>query len=153
MTEQTAPDTLLQRVIVPIASESDAQKTCQSLLPRIEDSHGEVIFLHVIEKGGGAPDKASVEQMETRAEVLFDKAEAAASARGIPAERRLVYGTDVVETILEAAQNESASSVAFTPRAGNRLVRWLSGDTALRLVTESSIPVIVFPESEEDSDS
>jgi nucleotide-binding universal stress UspA family protein len=153
MSEATASNTLLQRVIVPLASESDARKTCQSLLPRIADSHGQIILLHVIEKGGGAPDKASVEQMETRAEGLFDQAEAAASRRGIPVERRLVYGTDVVETILEVAKEESASSVAFTPRAGNRLVRWLSGDTALRLVTESSIPVIVFPEVSEDADS
>lgn len=57
-------DTLLQRIVLPIASVEDTQTTCELVLPRLRDGGGDVPAAHAIQKAGGAPDKASVEQRE-----------------------------------------------------------------------------------------
>lgn len=63
-----------------------------------------------------------------------------------PVETDLRYGVDVVETILEAGRDHDASAIVFTPRSGGRLVRLLTGDVALSLVTESDRPVVALPD-------
>lgn len=104
--------------------------------------------VHVIEKAGGAPDKASVEQREERAAEIFD---AIAECLGDHAlETEIRYGTDVADTIFEAAADYDATAIAFTPRSGGRWIRLLTGDVAMTLVTETDRPVIVLPDVPED---
>lgn len=129
---------LLDHVLLPVAHEEDAEGTAMAL--ELYDP-GRVTALHVVEKGGGVPDKTPVEQSEEVAEDSF-----VAVRRVFPdADDRVVYGRDVVDAVFEAAEEVDASAVAFRPRGGNRLTRFLSGDLSLELVTTADRPVIALP--------
>lgn len=134
----TMSEGLLDHLLVPVASEEDAQKTAQ-ILETYEC--GKVTVTHVIEKAGGAPDKLPVEQAEQHGEASF-----AAFREIIPdADSELTYDRDVVGAIFDLAAAIDATAIAFRPRQGGRLVQFLSGDTALKLVTEGDRPVIALP--------
>ena len=60
---------IFERVLLPIAEEEDARATARAFRRHVGDS---VVAVHVVEKAGGAPDKASVEQRELAAEDAFD---------------------------------------------------------------------------------
>lgn len=129
------------RVLVPIADPDDAVETARALGPYLDDAT--VVAVHVIEKAGGAPDKASVEQREGYAEAIFD-----AFREQLPdAETETRFGTDVAGTIFETAAEVNAGVVVLTPRGGSRWVRLLTGDVALSLVTDVDRPVVVLPEA------
>jgi nucleotide-binding universal stress UspA family protein len=132
---------LLDRVVLPVDSEEDAESSARALAGQ---EYGEVVVVHVVEKAGGAPDKAGVEQRELAAEEMFEAARAVLG----DVETELYYGTDVVETIFEAAADHDATAVVVTPRGGSRFVQLITGDVALRLITENDHPVVVLPDGE-----
>ena len=134
---------LLDRVLLPVADEDDATASARALK---NQQYGDVVVVNVIEKAGGAVDKASVEQRELDAEDMF----AAASAVLGDVETDIYYGTDIVDTIFEAADDVNATAVVVTPRGGNRFVRLLSGDVALKMITENDRPVVVLPDGDSD---
>jgi nucleotide-binding universal stress UspA family protein len=134
---------LLDRPLVPIANADDARTTARALSPYLGDGRPHVLY--VVEKAGGAPDKAGVEQREEEAGKAFD---AFADELGREVETEVRYATEVPEAVFEAARETEATSVAFVPRAGGRIVRALSGDIALTLVTENDIPVVSLPTDE-----
>lgn len=135
------PESLTQHLLVPVANEEDARETAR-ILGAYE--YDEVTVVHVIEKAGGVPDKLPVEQAEQRA------AESLAAFREfIPqVNEETAFRRDVVEAIMDVAADVNASAIAFRPRGGNRLVQFLSGDTALKLVTNADRPVIALPEED-----
>ncbi|MEF8883321.1 MAG: universal stress protein, partial [Halapricum sp.] len=133
-------DRLFARVLLPIASTGDAEATATALEGYDID---EIVAVHVIEKAGGAPDKASVQQREEEAVEIFH---ALREALDKPLETEILYGTDVAETIFEAAHDVGANSIIITPRGGSRWIRLLTGDVALSLVTETDLPVVVLPD-------
>lgn len=135
--------TLLQRVVVPVATEEDAAETCAALSPYVGEIE-DVVAVHVIEKAGGGIDKAPLEKRQEDAEDILDVVEDAL-ADDVSVERDTAYGTDVVETLLAEADRHDATAVAFVAREGSRLVRLLSGDTSIRLVTEATLPVVALP--------
>jgi nucleotide-binding universal stress UspA family protein len=139
---------LFDRVVVPVASPEDAVATCRAVGPYLT---GTVVAVHVIEKAGGAPDKAGVEQREEYAEELFDAMEDCLDD-GRTLETEIRYGTDVAETVFEAAADLDASAIVVTPRGGSRWMRLLTGDVALDIVTKTDRPVVVLPDVESDSD-
>ena len=141
---------LLERVVVPVASEGDARVTCAAVLPRVGDVGGEIIAVHVVEKAGGAVDKASVEQREEFAADVFAVVEGAAADAGVSVETDLRFGTDVADAIFAAARDHDASAVAFTPRGGSRWLDLLTGDNARNLVKGAELPVVVFPAEDDD---
>jgi nucleotide-binding universal stress UspA family protein len=137
---------IFERVLLPVAEEEDARTTARAFRRHAGDS---VVAVHVVEKAGGAPDKASVEQRELAAEDAFDAVhEELDGATAV--ETRIAYGTDVAETVFEVAGEEDTTSIAFTPRGGSRWVRLLTGDVALNLITGTDRPVVVPPDSEDD---
>lgn len=137
---------LLTRVLMPVANDADAESTCGAVLPRVAAAEGRVTAVVVVEKAGGAPDKASVEQRELAARDALDVVESRASDAGVPVETDIVYGTDVTDAILDAAADADATAIAFTPReGGGLLVDLLSGDVARKLVNRSDRPVVVLP--------
>ncbi len=140
---------LLERVVVPVANEEDARATADAISPYLHQKD-EVVVLHVIEKAGGAPDKAPVEMREEDAGDAFDVIRSRFEGADVEVTTELRYGTDVVETILDTAVEIDASAVAITPREGSRIVALLSGDVAYRLVTNDRCPVIAFPVADRD---
>ena len=139
---------ILQRVVVPIATEEDAEGTCPALKPYLGEVET-VIGVHVIEKGGGGIDKAPLDKRKEDAAEILGVATELLGDR-VDTETRIAYGTDVVETLFDAADEANATAIAFRPRGGSRIVRFLSGDTASKLVTDPRLPVISLPKAEDD---
>ena len=148
MSETADPPDLLSRPLIPVASEDDARETCRAAFPRIAAAGGRPVVVHVVEKAGGAPDKASVEQREAAAEDAFAVVREAAADAGVDVETEIRYGTDVAATIIDAAAESDASAIVFHPRGGSWLLDLLTGNVRDRLVSESDRPVIVLPDAE-----
>jgi len=141
----TERDRLLARPLLAVANVPDARASARALAPYVENPE-RVVVVSVVEKAGGAPDKAPMEEVEAEAERAFD---AVREVLG-PVETDLRYGVDVVETIIGAGRDHDATAIVFTPRSGGRLVRLLTGDLALSLVTESDRPVVALPDPDAD---
>lgn len=139
---------LLDRVVVPVADPDDARATALALRSAPLPGAASILVVFVVEKAGGAPDKASVEQRELYGRDLFEAFTTAFDSDAATVESELLYGTDVAETIVEAAYEADASAIAFTPRGGSRWVKLLTGDVASSLVEGSDLPVVVFPDAE-----
>jgi len=133
---------LFDRVVLPVADPDDAAATCEALS---DYEVGAVLAVHVIEKAGGAPDKASVDQREEYADEIFAVVEDRL-ADSVTVETRVAFGTDVPETIFDVADEYDATAIVITPRGGSRWIRLLTGDVALSLVTENDRPVVVLPD-------
>ncbi len=135
------PRNLLSHVLLPVAHEEDALVTARALEPYQPDR---VTALHVVEKGGGVPDKTPVEQSETLAEESYQ------AVRTVfpDADDHTAYGRDIVAKIFEAADEVDASAIAYRSRGGNRLMQFLSGDLSLKLVTRPDRPVIALPRTD-----
>lgn len=133
---------LLSHVLLPVANEEDARATALSLAPYDPE---QVTALHVVEKGEGTADKTPVEQSEAMAADAF-----AAVRETFPdAGDHTAYARNVVDAILEAADDVGATAIAYRSRGGGRLMHFLSGDLSLRLVTDADRPVIALPRGEE----
>ncbi|THE63635.1 universal stress protein [Salinadaptatus halalkaliphilus] len=138
--DDSTPDSidLLENVLLPVAHEEDAEKTARALEPY---DPAAVTVLHVVEKGGGVPDKTPIEQSEEVAADAF-----AAVRRVFPAaDDHTAYARNVVDAIFDAADEVDASAIAYRSRGGNRLLQFLSGDRSLKLVTRARRPVIALP--------
>ncbi|MCU4716500.1 universal stress protein [Halapricum hydrolyticum] len=141
-------ESVLERTIVPVADPDDAAATTEAVASHVDDVGGTVIAVHVIEKAGGALDKASVEQREQAARDLFAVVRDGLSDTGITLETEILYGTDVAQTLIDAAHDLDASAIVFTPRGGSRWQKLLSGDVTHHLLNNSDVPILVFPEED-----
>lgn len=134
------------RIIVPAADPDDAERTAASLVPRL-GATSTVVVVHVIEKAGGGIDKAPMAQRKEYAETVFERARGPLEATDATVETEILFGTDVVETVFEGAEEWNADAIAFIPREGRRITELLTGDVARRLIREASIPVVALPQA------
>lgn len=133
---------LLDHVLLPVAHEADARRTAQALEPYHPDR---VTVTHVVEKGNGKPSTTPVGRSEDVAADAHD-----AVCETFPrAEKHTTYRANVVEGIFDAATEVGATAVAYQAREGNRLLRFLSGDLSLKLVTQPPVPVVSLPPADE----
>lgn len=137
--QQTARSAdLLRHVVVPVAGDEDADATARALAPYGPEH---VTACYVVEKGQGSPDKTPVEQSESIAAEAFE-----VLRETFPdADEEVAYSGDVVDGIVDVAEDLDASAIAFRPRGGSRITQFLAGDRSLRLVTEPDRPVISLP--------
>ncbi len=142
---------LTSRILVPVANEEDATRTCEAIAEHLSDEADttDVVAFHVIEKAGGAPDKAPLPAREEQAERIFKIVESYSQTFGYTVETRLVFGTDVLESILDGAVEADATSILFVPRPSGRLTRLLTGNLSSQLVSEAPVPVITLPQPSE----
>ena len=138
-------DNLLDRPIVPVASPDDAKVTYEQLRPYLLRTQFVPIVVHAIEKGGGAPDKAGVEQRKEFAEQTFDAFRKRAEADGIEVETEILYGTSVADAIHSAAADFDASAIVFSSRGGSRWLDLVSGNVRSKLIADHDRPVVVLP--------
>lgn len=129
-------------VLVPVAGPSDARATADGLAEYDVD---DVVVLHVVEKGEGVPDKTPVEQSKSMAAEAFERVRDVFPG----AETATAYRRNVVDGILETADEVEAATIVFRPRGGGRIVQFLAGDKTLRLVTEADVPVVALPDDGE----
>lgn len=138
---------LLSRAVVPVANEDDAVETYEKLRPHLTDEV-ELYVVNVIEKAGGGIDKAGVEQRKEVARSAFEAVERLADQDGVPVETEIHYGTDIVDTVREAAVEGDGTAIVFVSRGGGRIMDFLSGSVRTKLVTESELPVVVLPNTD-----
>lgn len=136
-------------LLVPVATESDARATCAALEPYLTNVE-RVTAVHVIEKAGGAPDKAPLaKRREDAADVLAIME--AKLATDVAVETRIAYATDLVPAFFAEADDAGADAVAFRARGGSRIKRLLAGDLTTTLVVDPACPVISLPNPEPDA--
>ncbi|ELY95721.1 UspA domain-containing protein [Natrialba hulunbeirensis JCM 10989] len=133
-------------VIVPAADPKDGKRTAEALAPHL-DTDSRVVLVNVIEKGGGTIDKAPMEQRKEYADEIFSEARKPLVDAPAAIESETLFGTDIVETIFDAADEYDADAVVFTAREGNRIAELLTGDVARRLVKEGTVPAVALPQS------
>lgn len=143
-------DSFFQRVLVPIANRDDARATTAALAPHVDAASSTVIAVHVIEKAGGAPDKASVEQRELVAQDIFAVVTDGLADIRATVETQTLYGTDITTTLIETAHETEATAIVFTPRGGSRWKKLLAGDVTHNLLNSSDLPVITLPRPSDD---
>lgn len=136
---------IFETVYVPIADPEDAEATARALQHYAHED-AEIIVTHVVEKGEGVPDKASVEQREEYAEEAYETFLDVLPDEWGTVRFVTLYGRNVAETIVDAATDADATVIAFTPRGGSRWARLVTGDVARDLIENSEIPVISLPE-------
>ncbi|MEF8936561.1 MAG: universal stress protein [Halovenus sp.] len=143
---------LTDRILLPLANETDAERTCAALARELdgEVETPSIVVTHVIEKGGGAPDKAPLAAREEQAESIFTIAENFLDDERFDVETELVYGTDVIDELVTAAETHDVTSIVFLPRSGGGLLSKLfAEDLSTDLLLESPVPVVVLPQSDE----
>lgn len=136
---------LLANPVVPVANEDDAITTYEELRRYLLDTGTIPLLAHVIEKGDGAPNKAGVEQRREHAERAFDAFRKRARTDGLEVETELLFGTDVAETIHDAAAAHDASAIVFSSRGGGQWLDLVSGNVRRKLISEQDRPVVVLP--------
>lgn len=134
---------LLDHVLVPVASEQDVEVTCTALEPYLDEIE-RVTAVHVIKKAGGGIDKAPIAKRREDAAEYLAIVDARLSDE-VAVDTRTAFDTDVVEAIFDEAAAVGATAIGFCPRGGSRIVRLLSGDTAARLITDPDLPVVSLP--------
>ncbi|NGM70569.1 universal stress protein [Natronolimnobius sp. AArcel1] len=139
---------LLKRILVPVANEDDAYTTCHGIKNHL-DGCTELHAIHIIKKGGGAPDKAPIDLRREQAEALFEILETELADTACELSTELRYGTNVLTEIIAAAEENDATAIAFTPRSSGRITKVLTGNKTQKLVSKNHVPVIVLPTDSE----
>lgn len=140
------PKDLFERVLLPVASESDARLARETILPYLDEVGGIAIVVHVIKQSEGGTDPSPPSAQSEDADRLFEIIRE--DHDKVVVETRKAYGSDIAEAIVAVARDVDASAIVFSPEQKGRLIRLLTGDTALSLVTNPDVPVVAIPQQE-----
>jgi nucleotide-binding universal stress UspA family protein len=134
----------IDRVLLPVANEDDAKRTCTAVRPYLGDD-AETVALYVVEKRKGTPEVTSTEQLEEHGQTALVAVEEAFADSGVDVETELRYGTDLIRTIFETVGDHAVDCIAFVPRPKRRLISLLSGDFGWKLINRGEYPILVLP--------
>ena len=136
---------LMNDIVVPVSNESDTEKTIKEL-QYFDPEHITAVF--VIEETDGYPNKTPTTVLKDIAEDSMEMFE-----ESFPnADFRLVQSYDVIESIIDTADDVGATSIVYRPRQRSFLSQILSSSQSEELITKSSYPVVALPEPEEMDD-
>lgn len=140
---ERGPDALFEQVLIPIASEDDARTARDMILPYLSRNGGVAIVAHVIKYKEGGIDPSPVSLQEEDAERLFEIVDQ--NDTELVVDTKKAYGTDIAAAIFAVADEVDASAIVFAPAETSRIIRLLTGDIALSLVTNPDVPVLSIP--------
>lgn len=143
---------LFETVMVPIADPDDARQTARAVRAHL-DGDSTLIVTHVVPKGEGVPDKASVEQRERFAERSYEAFVDEIGGGVTEITPLTLYGREVAETIVDGAVDADATTIAFTPRGVSGWTKLLGKSITDRLIERSSVPVVVLPPPSENDET
>ena len=129
-------------VLLPIADEEDAHNTCDVVVPYLAGKDCRIFVIHVVRQ---KRRRADTDAVEARADTVFGYARACFDAVDIPVTGEIWYGTDVSETILDAAEEHNADSIVLTPRKKSVWRRLLSENVIGQLARRVEQPLIIIP--------
>lgn len=141
---------IIERVLLPVANEDDAERTCTAVRPHLKDD-AEIVAVYVVEKRKGAPEVTSTKQLEAYGRDTLGVVEEAFADSTVSVESELRYGTDLIATLFETAEDNAVDCIAVVPRPKGRLVALLSGDPGWKLVNRARYPLLVLPRPPEPS--
>lgn len=141
----------VDRVLLPVANENDAKRTCTAVRPHLNGNNAEIIALYVVEKREGGPAAASIEQLEEHGRNTLATVTEAFDGSTVTVETELREGVDLIATIFEVAKDSDVDCIAFVPRPKGRLVALLSGDLGWKLINRTQYPVLVLPRPQESA--
>ncbi|MFP9191056.1 universal stress protein [Natronosalvus vescus] len=130
-------------ILIPVVTEADARATCAALEPYLDEIE-RVTAVHIIEKAGGAPDKAPLEKRREDAADFLAIVDSELS-HAVAVDTKTVFSTDIVSALFSEATDAGADAIAFRARGGSRIKRILAGDIATKIVTDPSVPVVSLP--------
>lgn len=131
---------IMNEVVVPIASEDDAEKTIEEL-EHFEIEHMTVVF--VAEKTESYPNTVPRSVFQETIDDIEDTFDEVYPDYNL----RVVQSSDTVEAIVNVVEDVEATSIVFRPRQHSFISRIIKGST-LELISESHVPVIALPEPE-----
>jgi Universal stress protein family len=143
MTQTTRPT--VDRILLPVANEDDAKRTCTAVRPRLSEDNAEIVALYVVERREGGPAAASLEQLEEHGQNTLTIVEEEFAGSTVTVETELREGVDLIETIFAAAEDCDVDCIVFVPRPKGRLVALLSGDPGWKLINKTQHPILVLP--------
>lgn len=134
---------LLERVILPVATEDDTQATCNAIEPYL-DGIDEIVLAHVVEQTPGYMDHASPEGLEEDARRFM---QLALDQLGQEAVTDVVvcFGEDATEEVVALAREREATAILFHPRDKGLLDRLADSTHESELIRASPVPVIALP--------
>lgn len=141
----------VDRVLLPVANEDDAKRTCTAVRPHLNEDNAEIVALYVVERREGGPAAASLEQLEEHGRNTLAIVEGAFAGSTVTVETELREGVDLIATIFTAAEDSDVDCIAFVPRPKGRLVALLSGDPGWKLINQTQHPILVLPRPPEST--
>jgi nucleotide-binding universal stress UspA family protein len=133
---------LLDRVLVPVANQADAEATRRAIEPYL-DEIGEIVLVHVVEQTPGYMDHTSPEALREEAEEFLWGARNELG-EDVNAEAEIRFGDDVVEELAALAEGADATAIVFHPREKGLLGRFVDGDREGEMIAASPVPVIAL---------
>ncbi len=141
---------MFKKIIVPL----DGSETAEAILPFVEEiarhTGGEIMLVTAVSQVGVWDAALSLQVLdregESAAEYLKEQMKKVAGKQ-----RCRVLQGDPAESIIRAAEEESADLIAISTHGRSGLARWLFGSTATKLLQASPIPVLFLrPKTGED---
>jgi nucleotide-binding universal stress UspA family protein len=133
---------LFERILLPLADPDDAERTARAVRPYI-DSETTLIITHVTE--GEAAGTTIATGQDQFAEATYERFISVLGRQDLGLEWVTLEGREVAEAITDVISTVEATIVAFTPRDLDTWSRIIAGDPGSRLIRNTDVPVMIFP--------
>ena len=124
------------KVLAPTAGPTPASRSADFIAGLCKDVDAEMIVIHVRSKGSKLDEKEEKEAFR-----LFVEA---ADQTGVQVETKLVEG-EVVQSILDAADEEEVDLIVMGATAEPELKKWIKGNVLIEVMERSTVPVTIIP--------